>query len=248
MRGTAQAETKGPDLAAVYCYAACRPDITPPETPGVAGATVKLLVDGPVAVLASPLPPGLEPGDPESLAAHHRVLQEAFQAGVVVPFRFPTVAPSADRTVAELVRPYRESLLHTLDRLEGREEARLRVTYDRDAAVAEVLAANPRLARLRGREDAALQLGEAIVAELRHRAVQDSQALLKAVRPLIEDAMIDAVGGEIDVLTASLLVRRGGTEAVDRAAEEWAAKRPPVRIRVIGPLPAYSFAEIGAET
>jgi Gas vesicle synthesis protein GvpL/GvpF len=248
MTATAHADTERPEQAAVYCYAACRPDMTPPETPGVAGAPVELLVDGPVAVLASALPPGLEPGDPQSLYAHHRVLQEAFAAGVVVPFRFPTVAPSLDETVAALVRPHRDSLFQALNRLEGREEARLRVTYDQDEAVAEVLAANRRLAKLRGRDDAALQLGEAIVAELRHQAVQDAQALLAVLRPIIDDAKIDAIGGETDVLTASLLVERGHTKAVDEAAEEWATKRRPVRIRVIGPLPPYAFAELNAET
>jgi hypothetical protein len=232
----------------VYCYAACRPDISAPEGPGVAGALVTLLVDGPVAVLASSLPPGVEPGDPESLAAHARVVQQAFEAGVVVPLRFPTVVPSIDATVRELVRPRRDSLLRTLGRLEGLEEVRLRATYDEGPAVLEALAASPRLAKLRGRPGAEHRLGEMIVAELRHRAVQDSQALLFAIRPLVEDAMIDSVGGEHDVLTASLLVRRGGARAVDEAAERWAAGRPPVRIRVVGPLPPYSFAAINEES
>ena len=239
MKGTASPQTE-----ALHCYAACRPDITLPEGPGVAGASVSLLADGPVAILVSPLPAEGEPGDPESLAAHARVVQQAFEAGVVAPFRFPTIVASDDETVHELVRPHRDWLLETLDRLEGLEELRLRVRYDEDAAVAEVLAANPRLAKLRGRTDTALRLGEAIVAELRHQAVQDSQAILAAVRPLIEDAMVDAVGGERDVLTASLLIHRGRAQEVDDAAERWAAERPPVQIQLLGPLPPYSFADM----
>jgi hypothetical protein len=210
----------------------------------VAGASVRLLADGPVAILVSSLPADVQPGDPECLAAHARVVQQAFEAGVVAPFRFPTIVPSLDETVHELVGPHRDWLLETLDRLEGLEELRLRVRYDEDAAVAEVMSANPWLAKLRGRTDTALRLGEAVVAELRHQAVQDSQAILAAIRPLIEDAMVDAVGGERDVLTASLLIRRGHAQEVDEAAERWAAERPPVQIQLLGPLPPYSFADM----
>ena len=128
--------------------------------------------------------------------------------------------------------------------MEDREEARLRVTYDQDAAVAEILVANPRLATLRGRPEAALPLGEAIVTTLRERAARDADAALAALRGIIDEAEIDAAGGERDVLAASVLVPRGGTDRVKEAAQSWAATRPAVRVRVTGPLPAYSFARI----
>jgi Gas vesicle synthesis protein GvpL/GvpF len=244
MRTTPTRPAPNVDQAAMHCYAACRPDVTVPEGPGVAGATVELLTDGPVAVLASPLPSGVERGDRESLEAHARVVQQAFEAGVVLPLRFPTVAPSRGEVVTELLRPLRRSILRSLGRLDGREEVRLRVTYEEDAAVAEIVTAVPRIARLRGRSDAALQLGEAIVSELRHRARRDAEAVLKALRPVAADVKLDALGTERDVLVASVLVPRGGTGRVTQTLEQWAQERPAVRVRVSGPLPAYSFAEI----
>jgi hypothetical protein len=241
---TTERTERNVEQAPMHCYAACRPDITVPEGPGVAGATVELLTDGPVAVLASPLPPGAEPGDRESLEAHARVVQQAFEAGVVLPLRFPTVAPSRGDTVKEFLQPRRRSILRSLHRLDGREEVRLRVTYDEDVAVAEIIASVPRLARLRGRSDAALQLGEAIVSELRHRARRDAEAVLKALRPVAAGVKLDALGTEREVLVASVLVPRGGTGRVTRTVEQWAKDRPAVRVRVSGPLPAYSFAEL----
>ena len=232
------------ELAGLHCYAACRRDISVPEGPGVAGAAIELLADGPIAVLASPLPLGVEPGDRESLEAHARVVQQAFATGVVLPLRFPTIAPSRTDTVEQFLRPRRRFILRALERLDGREEIRVRVTYDEEASVAEVLTAIPRLARLRGRSDAALQLGEGIVSELRDRARRDVDAVVETLRPLTVDLMIDSLGGERDVLVASALAPSGSTERIAEAVGRWAASRPPVRVRVKGPLPPYSFADL----
>jgi len=120
----------------------------------------------------------------------------------------------------------------------------VRVTYDQDAAMAEVLVANPRLAALRGRPEAALRLGEGIVNALRERAASDADAALAALRGIAEHVEVDGAGGERDVLTASVLVSAGGTDEVRQAIDAWAATRPPARVRVSGPMPAYSFAQI----
>ena len=229
----------------LHCYVVCRPDLDVPEGPGVGGAELEFVTDGPLAVLASPLPPGTEPGDRASLASHVRVVDDAFAAGVVIPLRFPTVAPSRQHTVTQLIRPWREALLGALDRLEGREEVRLRLTYDENAAVAEALAARPWLAALRGRPEAALRLGRGIVSALREQARRDAGAALKTLRPVLNDVRIDAAGGERDALIASVLVPRDHTDRVEELVTEWASTRPAVQVRVIGPLPPYSFAPAG---
>jgi len=239
---TPEERTATPEL---HCYAACRPDLAIAGLTGVAGTAVEVLAEGPVAVLASPLPPGAELDNEESLAAHARVVQQAFEAGVVVPLRFPTVAPSRHELRDQFLQPLRRSILRALDRLDGHEEVRVRLRYDEDRAVAEVVAGVPRLARLRGRSDTALALGEAIVAELRHRAGREAGAALKVLRPLCADLEVDALGGEHDVLVASALVKRGATDRIAQALQRWAGSRPAVELQVTGPLPPYSFAELG---
>jgi hypothetical protein len=220
----------------------CRSDIAVPEEAGVAGGALELVTDGPLAVLTSPLSDDVEPGDRQSLAAHARVVDQAFVAGVVIPLRFPTIAPSRQAMVDQLIRPRRKSLLEALDRLEGLEEVRFRLTYDEDAAVAETVVTRPRLAALRGRPEAALRLGQAIVAALQEQARRDADAALKTLRPILDDVRIDSAGGERDVLVGSVLVPRGCTVRVDQALRDWASTRPPLRVRVSGPLPPYSFA------
>jgi hypothetical protein len=228
-----------------HCHVVCRPEGGVPEGTGVGGAQLEVVTDGPLAVVASPLPPGTEPGDRASLAAHARVVDQAFAAGVVIPLRFPTVAPSREHIVTQLLRPRRDALLGALARLEGREEVRLRLTYDEDTAVAETLRSRPSLAALRRQPEAALRLGQAIASTLRKQARRDADAAIKALMPLLNDVSIDAAGGERDVLVASVLVPRDQTDRVHDVLETWASTRPAVRLRVVGPLPPYSFAPAG---
>lgn len=227
-----------------HCYVICRPDAPVPEGEGVNGTAIELHPDGPVAVLLSVVPHIGACADRKALVAHANVVEQAFHDGVVLPLRFPTVLGSPAEAVTRLIRPRRTTLHRALDRLDGREEVRVRLTYDQDAAVAEVLLENPRLASLRNKPRASFQLGEGIVEALRVKAARDADAALAALHDVVVDVQVDRAGGERDVLTASVLVASGATTRAKETLESWAATRLPLRLRVAGPLPPYSFAHI----
>jgi hypothetical protein len=93
--------------------------------------------------------------------------------------------------------------------------------------------------------EAGIALGEAITEALYNRRARDLDIVLQRLEPFVGDVVVSEPLGEYGALDLALLVRRDAVESVDAALEELTKElSPPLHLRLVGPLPPYSFVSL----
>jgi Gas vesicle synthesis protein GvpL/GvpF len=189
----------------------------------------------------------------ETIMSHANVLQSACEHGPVLPMRLGTALPDADTVVRELLAPQADMLAQRLDTLEGTVEMQVKAIYAEEPLLRSILDVDPRLKRAversRGLPAAAthfeqIRIGEAIAGAIEARQTRDSAALLSALRPLALAVSVSAPHHERAVINAAFLVDAETLPEFDAAVEQLSNERSPeIEFKLIGPLPAYSFAD-----
>lgn len=213
----------------------------------VAGDGVRLVRHDGLAALVSAT------DDPEplptraNLRRHAELVERAHATGATLPLRFGIVADDADALVASFLRPSADALLRRLDAVRGHSEHRLRVTWKVEAASTDVLAGDRGLQRLRRRRDldGQISLGRGIVDALAARAVTMREHVMGVVRPHVADVVVEHVQDPRTAFVVSFLVRDDADEPFHDAVDRAVADLQHVDAELVGPLPAYSFAEAG---
>jgi hypothetical protein len=210
---------------------------------GDLAAVVSEVEDGPLAAA-------------RDLRAHWRVLEEVAAATTVVPVRFGTVVADGRALVDEFLAPQAERLSALLERLTGKVQLNVKAFYDEERLLKDVVAGSPAVAGLRqrvqGMPEAAgyydrIRLGELVSGEVERRRELDSALVVDRLAPLAVAARSEGASTADMAVNAAFLVE--GTAVDDFSAEvtkliEELGER--MRIRYVGPMPAYSFAD--AET
>jgi hypothetical protein len=187
--------------------------------------------------------------------AHARVLEAAIIDAPVVPLRFGTIVPGGDSEVAsQLLEARHDELAQLLNRLEDRIQLTLKVDYDQDTVLGEIIDAEPEIAKLREQSrqssdvtghEAKVRLGELISTALQQRQQRDKSRIFEQLKPVSIAAVDEAPETEFMVLNSPFLVERGRIQefeqAVERAAEE---RRELMQFRLLGPMPAYNFLDL----
>jgi hypothetical protein len=179
-----------------------------------------------------------------NLLAHTKVLESLATETTVLPMRFGMVVADEQELVEGYLSPQQDALAAALDRLRGHVELRLRGRYDEDAVLREVVAADPGLARLRGRAgvEAKMQLGERVVAGIEARRERDLDRVGETLGPHVAGIVPGSVAEPLDAFSLSLLVAEDGMEAFDRALDDLgAAVAPALSLELVGPVPPFSF-------
>jgi hypothetical protein len=224
------------------------------EQTEIASVEVRRVTHGDVAALVSDV-------EPEGLAAsrvlrrHWHVLEEAGATTTVLPVRFGTVM-AGDRAVAdEFLAPRHDELAAGLAELAGKVQLTVKGFFDEESLMRGVVARSPAVARLRERvrglpEAAAyydrIQLGQLVAAEVERARERDTALVLERLEPLAIAAMREPPATPDAAVNAAFLVERDRVDefsaAVGELGRELAGR---VRLRYVGPLPAYSFADDG---
>jgi hypothetical protein len=201
---------------------------------------------------------GVVEGDPvrlrrEALVAHNDVLQRALEYGAVLPLRFGTVITDSDVLKRDFLAARHGELRARLEGLAGKAEFRLKVSYREEPVLRELIAGDPELRRsaelVRGIPAEAshfqrVGLGERISAAVQARRERDAQELMAQLGTLAEGVEVDALHHPAMVLNASFLVAEEMRERFDATVERLAADRAQrMEFKLIGPLPAHSFAD-----
>jgi hypothetical protein len=242
----------------VYVYGVVPAGSEVPPGPGVGpGGPLRLIEDRDVAALISDVPAGPLEAGRQDLERHGERLREAMASATVLPMRFGMVMPDEARVRAELLEPHCSRLVGLLAALRGRVELRLRATYEEGAILREVLAADPRAAKLRqevqGKSEAAtyyerIRLGEVVVEGVAAARERDTANMLDALRPLADDVRVGEPPHERTVFAASFLVAEEAIGRFDDAVSALgAAQGERMRFAYTGPLPPHSFVELDAE-
>jgi hypothetical protein len=240
--------------AATYVYGIVPAQVrVPDDLHGIGDAQVRVIADGSIAALASQLPLTRPLGSAADLRAHAQVIEEVFKSCAVLPMRFGAALENADAVVTELLEPHLDAFAGTLQRIENHEEFILRGKYLDGAAFREVLTEQPQVARLsawlRERDTdthrlEAIRLGTLVARALERKQQADMELMREFLKPRVTAIVERVPASQETAVDAAFLIRRP-----DRSAFEWAAEElgrcwdSRIRLRLVGPLPAYDFAQ-----
>lgn len=239
----------------VYGFARAK-DVKAIAEPGIGepGAPVEIVSRAGLAALVSDAPPGDVPADRRNLDAHSRVLQAAFESFPVLPMRFGVVVPDDGELEDGVLARGGDEIGRLLAEVEGRAEHRVTAYYNENVVLAEIVADNPPVARLREQirgvsRDAGyylrIRLGELVAEAMRRKRRDDESHILQRLRPLAAAHAREEELPEAIVVKASFLIEQQSEEDFDRAVKELAGEaRGRMRFKRVGPLPPYSFVDV----
>lgn len=236
-----------------YLYGVIRSEATPPQPMiGVKGAEVVRLEHGPVAAIISPLGDARVRSSRADLSAHQQVVEEVAEHTTILPMQFGVVMPSPEAVIEDLLAPNAPDLATQVDRLAGKTEHRLRVTYHEDVALGEILAEDRRVQRLQERirqEGKAasygdrIHLGELVSGALDRLKATDASAILGELEPHADAITVLTDQRQDTVVHAAFLIEGSTAPAFDAAVEELAGRSAErMSLELVGPLAPWDFA------
>jgi hypothetical protein len=231
-----------------YLYGFLRaPDEALPDLIGVFGAPVLAQVDGDLAAVVSPVPPGPHRAARDDVLAHSEVLQALIEDHDVVPAAFGTVYPQGF-DIAALPRSERRAVSRLLDDLGGKVEVQVRATYDELGVTAAIVDSDSRLRRLRSTRNqdypTQLAIGTRFAEVLDRRRRADSDAVAKTLSRVADRVLTEPPSGDWGAFRLSLLVQRRTLPDVESALQGLAdGQASYLTMDWIGPLPPYSFVQ-----
>jgi hypothetical protein len=230
-------------VSRLYLYGITRPREVPQR---LADQGVFLIEGEGRAGVVSELGEGPVEATRRNLLAHADVVEQLHEEAVVLPARFGYMLESRDEALELIAMPEIEELL---ERHARTCELTLKGTYD-ESVLAEVGAGLQPLRdayRAEPSVEAGIALGEAVGEGLAGRKAHDGALVLDALRPLALDVVSGEPAGEFAAFDLALLVERDGVKPVEAKLEELSARlSPPLRFKLVGPLPPYSFVRLAS--
>jgi hypothetical protein len=228
-------------VSRLYLYGITRPRNVPKR---LAEQGISLVIEDGRAAIVSELDDGPVEATRRNLLAHADAVEQLHEDAVVLPARFGYVLESREEAVQLLALPEIESLL---ERHKETCELTLKGTYQ-DSVLAEVGSELQQLRdayRAEPSVEAGIALGEAVGQGLADRRARDASVVLDALDPLALDIVEGEVAGELAAFDFALLTERRRVQEVEARVEDLASRlSPPLRFRLVGPLPPYSFVQL----
>src|SRR5437763_11875849 len=185
--------------SALYVYGVMPTPKPAISTHGTQGADVAIVEHAGLAALTSPLDGTTLTA--RDLRAHWRVLEEAFEHGVVLPVRFGTVLESEEAVRQQLLEPNSERLINLMEHMAGMVQLNVSGRYEEDALLRDIVLQTPQVARLRertrSRGDQApaadqLELGRLVEREIARRRAADGAIVRDTLGPAAAEAREEA--------------------------------------------------------
>jgi hypothetical protein len=156
----------------------------------------------------------------------------------------------------DFLAPNEASLTAKLAGLDGKVQMNVRGSYREEALLRDVVHHTPAVRRLRERvqklpQAAAyydmIRLGELVAAELERRSEHDTGVVLDRLDDWALGSRVEGRTTKEPAVNVAFLVERGRVEGFTAAVQQLQAEfGEGMRLRCVGPLPAYSFADQGA--
>lgn len=190
------------------------------------------------------------------MLAHTRVLEAANALGTLLPMRFGMSAPDLEDVTAMLTAEA-DAITAQFTRLAGAVELGLRIDFPRGAALEATLEESPTLARERDRlarmpqppHFQAAELGRKLAEALDRRRGAAQKALASKLAPHLRDYVLRKPEADTQVICLDALVERSREDGLAQTVEAATRDLPfapgaEAQIRLIGPVPAYSFVQL----
>jgi hypothetical protein len=188
-----------------------------------------------------------------ALRRHWRVLEEVAVSTTVLPVRFGTAMADDQAVVDDFLAPGHDRLAASLASMAGKVQLTVKGVYEEGALLRGVVERTPAIARLRERvrslPEAAsyydrIRLGEMIAAAVEQAREADTARVLARLEPLAVATSREAPSSVNSAIDAAFLVERDRIAEFSQGVGEIERELGDrVRLRYIGPLPPYSFAE-----
>ena len=228
----------------LYLYGVVRAGHPAPDKAGLGAPPqpVGVIEAERVAALVSELPDGYQVHE-EDARAHLQVLITALRGGPVVPLRMGTVAE--DEAQARAVLDAQDTLLGTLESLDGLVELQVDADDDEAALVAEIARSAPVMDTAGADLASRIEVGQRVGQLLVEHRVQLAEQIVERLRRLAVDDVPRAqiAGPEDPVLRWAFLVKADDVGLFDEAIVALRAEFPSVSFRYVGPLPAAHFVD-----
>jgi hypothetical protein len=192
-------------------------------------------------------------GRGQDIRAHWRVLDDAVTRSTVLPLRFGTVMESDAAVRDDFLVPNEDRLTAQLASLEGKVQLNVRGSYREEALLRDVVRRTPAIRRLRERvqqvpQAAAyydmIRLGELVAAEIDRRREHDTELVIDRLERLALGSQAEGRATKETAVNVAFLVERERLDGFAAAAQQLQAELgDQVRLRCVGPLPPYSFAD-----
>ncbi|MBV9309602.1 MAG: GvpL/GvpF family gas vesicle protein [Solirubrobacterales bacterium] len=234
-----------------YVYGIVRKATKAPSRPGIGDAPLQLIGGDGAAALVSELPTERLDMGREELLTHAKVLEEALANGPVLPMRFGVILEDPDAVRRDILEAHSAELLSQLEQFDGKAEMRVRVTYEEQPLMREIVRDNSEISKLResvrGKPEAAtyydrLRLGELIAEAVERKRYAEAQQILDLLASNAVAVEVADPAHERVVLDASFLLERKRLEEFDDLVERIAREQVErLRVKLTGPLPPHSF-------
>jgi hypothetical protein len=239
---------------ACYVYGVVPADTTLPEGLQGLGPTgrVSLVHSGEIAAVVGQAPLDRALGTRDDLLGHEHVLETLVAEGITVaPMRFGAAVADEQAVSEELLAPHAEHFSDLLHDLAGRTQFTLTGRYEQQTVLREVIEEDPRIRALHeqivGRSEAEsydqrVQLGELVVGALERKREADGDALVEELSALAVDVVARTPGEADGVVNAAFLVDEADRAEFEDLVENCGRRAAGrIRLRLLGPLPAYDF-------
>ncbi|MGC5615129.1 GvpL/GvpF family gas vesicle protein [Georgenia sp. Z1491] len=221
------------------------------ELVGVQGRPVRTVRSGRVAALVGDLEAADVLGTPDDLLAHTNVLDAVATTDPVLPLAFGTVVPDDVSIENDVLAPREREYAEALESLTGYAQYSLRVMFDRDTVLREIVTHDREAGDLQAviagtTEDQTrpqrIRLGEIVVRSFESLRPAEAAPVLDRLAEVAADVSEREAGQADAVLEAAVLVAYDEAPTFEAAVEDLAAaNHERLRFRLVGPQAPYDF-------
>ncbi len=189
----------------------------------------------------------------ENALAHEHVVERVMNTHTIIPMSFGTVFRTED-DIRQVLKSIYPSLRDVLEKMEGKIEFGLKVTWDRDKVIeklkredAEIRKFIQELAKkhLQSTYFARMQLGRMVDRAMVERGAEIVREIYDSLRPVCVASRDNKPIGEKMILNAAFLLERRKEAEFDRTVNRISDRfKNILSFRYSGPWPPYNFVNI----
>src|SRR5438067_2553984 len=189
----------------------------------------------------------------ENALAHEHVIETVMRSRTIIPMSFGTVFRT-DEDIREVLRSIYSSLKDVLDKMEGRTEFGMKVTWDRDRIIEELKREDEEIHKfhveltkkhLQSTYFARMQLGRMIDKAMAERAAGFVREIYDGLRSVCVASRDNKPIGDKMIMNAAFLIEQPREAEFDAAVNRVAKKfGDRLNFKYTGPWPPYNFVNI----
>lgn len=186
----------------------------------------------------------------KNISRHQKIISRIQEEFELLPLRFGTVFKNKQEVIEILEEHYQE-IKRILNKVRDKVELGLRVLWNRDSFLNEV--GNKKVEKLKkryesGRKDRyliALEVGRNVEETVIRKREDYERLILSPLAAQVDDSVLNPVSGEMMVLNAAFLIKKGKLSDFDQALEALSNKyKDKFTFRYSGPWPPYNFTKV----